>query len=140
MKKADKEEITRVLCEAYPEMQVHLINSALVSAQNRKRLYWTNIPDITQPEDKDILLCDILEDIPFDDPRWKPLDGKYLTDKAKLELKGKAYSLTTVQTDSEVFAVLGSFSIYNQNLATEKSTTLGSNSHCPTAKTGQIIV
>jgi DNA-cytosine methyltransferase len=37
------------------------INSALVSAQNRKRLYWTNIPGITQPEDKGILLKDILE-------------------------------------------------------------------------------
>jgi len=38
-----------------------LINSALVSAQQRKRLYWTNIPNITQPEDKGILLKDILE-------------------------------------------------------------------------------
>lgn len=37
------------------------INSALVSAQQRKRLYWTNIPNITQPEDKGILLKDILE-------------------------------------------------------------------------------
>ena len=41
-----------------------LINSALVSAQHRKRLYWTNIggaSGITQPEDKGILLQDILE-------------------------------------------------------------------------------
>jgi DNA-cytosine methyltransferase len=38
-----------------------LINSALVSAQNRKRLYWTNIPNIVQPEDKGLLLKDILE-------------------------------------------------------------------------------
>ena len=37
------------------------INSALVSAQNRKRLYWTNIPGVGQPEDKGILLRDILE-------------------------------------------------------------------------------
>lgn len=37
------------------------IDSALVSAQRRKRLYWTNIPWITQPEDKWILLKDILE-------------------------------------------------------------------------------
>jgi DNA (cytosine-5)-methyltransferase 3A len=43
MKKADKEEITRVLTEVYPDVQCYLINSALVSAQNRKRLYWTNI-------------------------------------------------------------------------------------------------
>ena len=39
-----------------------LINSNLVSAQNRKRLYWTNIPNITLPEDKGIKLQDILED------------------------------------------------------------------------------
>jgi len=38
-----------------------LINSALVSAQQRKRLYWTNIPHITQPTDRGILLKDILE-------------------------------------------------------------------------------
>ena len=36
-----------------------LINSALVSAQNRKRLYWTNIPNVTQPKDLGILLKDI---------------------------------------------------------------------------------
>lgn len=39
-----------------------LINSSLVSAQNRKRLYWTNIEGVTVPEDKGILLGDILED------------------------------------------------------------------------------
>lgn len=37
------------------------INSALVSAQNRKRLYWTNIPGIIQPKDKRIILRDICE-------------------------------------------------------------------------------
>jgi DNA (cytosine-5)-methyltransferase 3A len=38
------------------------INSSLVSGQNRVRLYWTNIPNVTQPEDKGILLKDILLD------------------------------------------------------------------------------
>jgi len=37
------------------------INSALVSAQNRKRLYWSNF-EFGQPEDRGILLKDILED------------------------------------------------------------------------------
>jgi len=36
------------------------INSALVSAQNRRRLYWTDIPNITQPEDRKIFLKDIV--------------------------------------------------------------------------------
>lgn len=63
----------RVLSEAIGIYGVH-INSALVSAQNRKRIYWTNIrvkevglfgelhSDIPQPEDRGILLKDILED------------------------------------------------------------------------------
>ena len=38
-----------------------MINSALVSGQQRKRCYWTNIPNITQPEDKCIKLEDVLE-------------------------------------------------------------------------------
>lgn len=37
------------------------INSSLVSAQNRVRLYWTNIPDIQQPEDKRIYWGDVRE-------------------------------------------------------------------------------
>ena len=45
-----------------------LINSALVSAQNRKRLYWTNIKGVTQPTDRGILLKDILESgMPYQD-------------------------------------------------------------------------
>lgn len=38
-----------------------LINSSAVSAQNRKRLYWSNIPNITVPSDKNLKLKDILE-------------------------------------------------------------------------------
>lgn len=41
-------------------VQPIMINSALVSAQHRKRCYWTNIPDIVQPDNREILLKDIL--------------------------------------------------------------------------------
>jgi len=54
-----------------------MINSALVSAQNRVRFYWTNIPNVTQPEDRGILLRDVLEKGVFDN--------------------GKAPTLTTIQ-------------------------------------------
>lgn len=69
----------RVLSKAIGVNGVH-INSALVSAQNRKRIYWTNIGHepgglfgdlvckIKQPKDKGILLKDILE---------KEVDEKY---------------------------------------------------------------
>ena len=42
----------------------HFINSSLVSAQSRQRYYWTNIPGIKQPEDRGIVLRDILETEP----------------------------------------------------------------------------
>ena len=38
------------------------INSNLVSAQNRKRIYWTNIVQLTQPKDKGIFLKDIVHE------------------------------------------------------------------------------
>ena len=38
-----------------------MINAALVSAQNRKRLFWTNIPNVKLPDDRGIFLKDILE-------------------------------------------------------------------------------
>ena len=66
----------RVIDEALGIRGVH-INSALVSAQNRRRIYWTNIrtravglfgdlvSDIPQPADSGILLRDILQqDVP----------------------------------------------------------------------------
>lgn len=55
-----KKEWERVLTEAIGVEGVH-INSALVSAQNRKRIYWTNIGQIAQPEDRGLLLRDILQ-------------------------------------------------------------------------------
>ena len=39
-----------------------LINSNLLSAQNRPRLYWSNIADIKQPKDKGIYIKDVLQD------------------------------------------------------------------------------
>ena len=51
-----KDEISRQL-----GVQPIMINSALVSAQQRKRCYWTNIPDVAQPADKGIMLNDIID-------------------------------------------------------------------------------
>jgi DNA-cytosine methyltransferase len=54
-----------------------LINSSLVSAQNRQRLYWTNIPVVKQPEDKGILLCDIIESGVVDRDKSYCIDANY---------------------------------------------------------------
>ena len=52
------------------------INSALVSAQMRKRLYWANW-EITQPEDKGIVLQDILEGAVTDREKSYCIDAHY---------------------------------------------------------------
>ena len=59
-----------------------LIDSSLVSAQKRQRLYWTNIEGIEQPEDRGITLLDIVEggrDIIEDHPLVLAQgDGEYM--------------------------------------------------------------
>jgi Site-specific DNA methylase len=55
-----------------------LINSALVSAQNRQRYYWTDIPGVEQPEDRGIFLRDILDGTHVNDQ-----EGKARTIKAQ---------------------------------------------------------
>ena len=74
MPKADRDIITR-------EMGVEpvMFNASLVSAQCRKRLFWTNIP-FDLPEDRGILLKDILQP-----------DGEV---DERMVVKGKAYTLT----------------------------------------------
>ena len=81
------------------------INSALVSAQNRVRYYWTNIAELEQPEDKGILLKDILET--GNETHGAAIRGRYLPNgktEQRLELNGKekSNSITTVQKDSLV--------------------------------------
>jgi len=62
---------------SYLGVEPIMINSSLVSAQNRVRLYWTNIPNIIQPEDKEILLKDILENDYADRDKSFCLDANY---------------------------------------------------------------
>lgn len=69
MKKEFQAVISEQISSIYPEcsnnglfgIEPILINSALLSAQNRNRLYWTNIPNIEQPEDVGLVLRDVLE-------------------------------------------------------------------------------
>lgn len=52
------------------------INSSLLSAQNRKRLYWANFK-ISQPRDKRIMLQDVLEDGFTDRDKSYCIDASY---------------------------------------------------------------
>ena len=56
-----KKEFLDVITE-YMGVEPICINSNLVSAQNRVRYYWTNIPNVTQPDDLGILLKDIIHE------------------------------------------------------------------------------
>jgi len=49
------------------KFEPHFINASLVSAQSRQRYYWTNIPGVKQPEDRGIVLRDILETEPSEE-------------------------------------------------------------------------
>ena len=60
MKNEDRDAITATLQGIYPDVECIMINSALLSAQQRKRYYWTNW-HVEQPQDKGVLLKDILE-------------------------------------------------------------------------------
>lgn len=73
MPKEARDEITK-------EMGVSpiMINASLVSAQCRKRLFWTNIPVVGLPEDRKIMLKDILESGEVD---------------SRMTTKGKAFCL-----------------------------------------------
>ena len=83
----------------YLGVQPIAINSNLVSAQNRDRLYWTNILGVTIPEDKNIMFKDILEDLPFRD--LKPFMTNKWGDKSRIDkgvnwvLNNKSNCLTT---------------------------------------------
>ena len=59
---ASMEDRWRDLMSEILGVQPIMINSALVCAAERKRYYWTNIPNVTQPEDKHIFLKDIVLD------------------------------------------------------------------------------
>ena len=62
-----KKEYLDIISE-YMGVEPIFINSSLVSAQSRQRYYWTNIPNVEQPEERGIVLRDILEDHPNENP------------------------------------------------------------------------
>ena len=72
MKKESMDVITKAL-----GVEPIFINSSRVSAQNRQRYYWTNIPMYAFPEDKGIVLADILEDGHVDRDKSHCIDANY---------------------------------------------------------------
>jgi site-specific DNA-cytosine methylase len=69
-------ESERVISE-FLDCEPVTINSNLVSAQNRHRLYWTNIPVDGLPDDKGIKLADIIESGNVDRDKAHCIDANY---------------------------------------------------------------
>lgn len=108
------------------------INSSLVSAQNRRRLYWTNIPGVLQPKDKGILLEDIIhekreEDISVPLDRHKVPFDKTLRILDKEVMKGKVGFFRQDSQANRVYSIHG------------KAVTLCGNSGGGTTKKGQYL-
>lgn len=86
MPKEAKEIITREL-----GVEPIMINASLVSAQNRKRLFWTNIPNVTLPEDRGILLKDILEEEV--DEKYKVYSDNWRVERNTVDVNDKSRCL-----------------------------------------------
>lgn len=145
-----------------------MIDAALVSAQKRKRLFWTNIPNVELPEDKHIYIKDILEDnekihdkfifhrtdLTITKDLDTPTDLKNTTKPIRVGQFGKGMqgyrvygrngkSVTLLSNAGGVGAKTGIYAIYshhNSSFRTDKATTLGTNSQQRTAKTGQQVI
>ena len=95
-----KQEYQDVISE-YLGVQPVMINSALVSAQSRKRLYWTNIGHIPQPKDKKIYLKDIIQSevvdqklVVYDEPKRIATIGNGGQGQRIYSINGKSITLT----------------------------------------------
>lgn len=90
-----------------------MIDSNLLSAQNRKRLYWTNIAEIPQPKDEGILIRDILED-EVDEKYYvsdKALEG--MANRARVNAeKGNGFGARIVSSEGKA----NTLCVYHENL------------------------
>ena len=90
MNQDDEDFISELM--GYPPLR---INSATVSAQLRDRLYWTNIPNVTPPKNKGILLKDIITSGYVDRPKARALlasDSRPLSSKEKMLHRYKKFT------------------------------------------------
>ena len=93
-----------------------MINSSLVSAQNRKRLYWTNIPDLTQPRDKGLFLKDIVHEYVDLDSVMSESWAKWFKVKADYILAKK---YTSLDPDKAITMTARQYANWNGNFIME---------------------
>jgi site-specific DNA-cytosine methylase len=113
MKKEFEEYITTHTESALGNVHKILINSALVSAQNRNRYYWTSF-EVKQPEDKGILLNDIIEK----DCLYVNSDGwhKWWEGKKEFQIKKKYSAICNdSSTDKAICMTARQYASWNGN-------------------------
>jgi DNA (cytosine-5)-methyltransferase 3A len=84
MKKSDKKKMDELM-----GVEGIFINSNLVSFQNRERCYWTNIPNVTQPEDRHISFQDYMDE---DDERKKESSPNRTPSRERMWNGGQSHS------------------------------------------------
>jgi len=109
MKNKDRDKITEML-----GVKPIMINSSLVSAQHRRRLYWTNIPNVEQPNDKNIKLKDII--------KYEAIREEKFSEKKKAFIKRKLETMY-VRLDGEKSLPITSrgYSAWNTQFITMKN-------------------
>lgn len=112
MKKEYRDVITRFL-----KVESILINSSLVSAQDRKRLYWTNIKGVEQPLDRGILLKDIVHE--YTDFKYMLTDrqSEWLKDHGQFQLD-KVYS--SIDSEKAITMTARQYASWNGNFKFEE--------------------
>ncbi len=130
-----KKEYLDVISE-YMGVEPIMINSALVSAQNRVRYYWTNILGIEQPEQRGIVLRDILEssNLWTETPQYLKnyLGGKPRGDRVK-SVDEKSSCLTATMHKGQIGSYVKKKNNYPDDTL-DKMTTKDGKSYCLTAR------
>lgn len=130
-----------------------IINSSLVSAQNRVRTYWSNIPNLCQPDDKGINLKDIIEDGYVDREKAYCIDANYFKggnptqyfDKSRRQLVFKSQDELSKYAQERINQRKGektgvAYNWYNDRIINDKSPALTSNPQCWSAAGGVVIL
>lgn len=111
MKKEFEEYVTYHMKNAVGDVNKTLINSALVSAQNRNRYYWTSFP-VTQPKDRGLFLGDVVTDY------------KDITDRVLLKPIGTATHRNTWKNMCKLTEKSKCLTASGQNISNASSTNI----------------
>lgn len=130
-----------------------VINSSLLSAQNRVRMYWSNIPDLSQPEDSGIKLQDVIENGYVDREKAYCIDANYSKggnpaqyfDKSRRQLvfqsKDQLSKYAQERIDERKGQKTGvAYNWYNDRIINDKSPALISNPGCWSAAGGVVVL